>query len=544
MTRIDMTAQIPPRLVFVLGMHRSGTSAVTRGLEVLGVELGDRLLPPAKDNQKGFFEDADAHALNVEAMHALGSDWHALAPIEIDLDDPRLDALRPRFASLLRKRLEGRALFALKDPRINVLLPLWQRACADVGVEPSYVITTRHPMSVAESLSSRDGIAAVKSYYLWLDYVASALLHSAGATRLVVSYDLLMREPEPQLRRLATGLKLPFDAAHYAEYEREFLSQDLRHSVFVDEDLERARDLPPGLLEAHRLMERMARDEAQVDSEEARAFFARVRAGLFELRPLLAYATRLDNEARGLRHQLGARDEQIRQLAHLSGTVELLNRVLAERDEGLRLLGETRKASEAIVALMRRIREGLQSEASHAATVAEGLRVQLRGGGVHSAALEGLERSLSRLGPELEALGDVPTALEGAPDSRALVEWTDRLFGLHQSVWGELMAASDALATVAVGSTRELEISRLRLLDSLRDVARRRTQLTQALARLGALESSLARTEAELRHRERVLDQFPHRFVSRLGHMLDPYPGLRSFLTAPLRLIHRLLARA
>ena len=54
-------------IIVVLGMHRSGTSAITRGLMVLGVELGDHLMPPApNNNDKGFFEDIDVNAINVE----------------------------------------------------------------------------------------------------------------------------------------------------------------------------------------------------------------------------------------------------------------------------------------------------------------------------------------------------------------------------------------------------------------------------------------------------------------------------------------------
>lgn len=55
------------KLIVVLGMHRSGTSAISAGMQVLGVEFGDRLLPPVKgDNDKGYWEDIDLCALNVK----------------------------------------------------------------------------------------------------------------------------------------------------------------------------------------------------------------------------------------------------------------------------------------------------------------------------------------------------------------------------------------------------------------------------------------------------------------------------------------------
>jgi hypothetical protein len=62
------------RLIVVLGMHRSGTSALTRGLQVMGVTLGDRMMPPVEgNNAKGFWEDIDLNALNVEMLNAIDS---------------------------------------------------------------------------------------------------------------------------------------------------------------------------------------------------------------------------------------------------------------------------------------------------------------------------------------------------------------------------------------------------------------------------------------------------------------------------------------
>jgi hypothetical protein len=63
------------RLIVVLGMHRIGTSVITRGLQVLGVELGNRLMPPFEgNNAKGFWEDVDINDLNIEMLRFLKRD--------------------------------------------------------------------------------------------------------------------------------------------------------------------------------------------------------------------------------------------------------------------------------------------------------------------------------------------------------------------------------------------------------------------------------------------------------------------------------------
>ena len=44
-------------ILIILGMHRSGTSCITRIFNLLGVTLGEELLDPASDNPKGFWEN-------------------------------------------------------------------------------------------------------------------------------------------------------------------------------------------------------------------------------------------------------------------------------------------------------------------------------------------------------------------------------------------------------------------------------------------------------------------------------------------------------
>jgi len=88
-------------IVVVLGMHRSGTSAITRGLQVMGVNLGNQLMPPvAGNNEKGFFEDTAVSSINSELLGAMGQDWHTLAFVHTDelLDKKYADFNMPTFA--------------------------------------------------------------------------------------------------------------------------------------------------------------------------------------------------------------------------------------------------------------------------------------------------------------------------------------------------------------------------------------------------------------------------------------------------------------
>jgi len=65
------------KCIAVIGMHRSGTSMVTKALETLGVELGQQLLMAANDNQKGFYEDKSIVDLNDRILEYAGMAWYS-----------------------------------------------------------------------------------------------------------------------------------------------------------------------------------------------------------------------------------------------------------------------------------------------------------------------------------------------------------------------------------------------------------------------------------------------------------------------------------
>ena len=152
-----MSARVGKRVIVVVGMHRSGTSAITRGLQCLGVQLGDELLPPvAGDNDKGYWEDADVHKLNDDLLAHLGRDWSSLLVIGAE-EWARQDLapLRLRAVDMMRAKTANTNLFGLKNPRIALLLPFWKAVFEHLGLEASYVIAVRNPLSVARSMTMR-----------------------------------------------------------------------------------------------------------------------------------------------------------------------------------------------------------------------------------------------------------------------------------------------------------------------------------------------------------------------------------------------------
>jgi len=221
------------RLIVVLGMHRSGTSAITRGLRALGVELGNNLYAPDPEiNAKGYWEDADLAGLNIRLLKALGSEWHDTRPLPHDFVD-RLTSggFLPQAVDLLQAKLQAHRVFGFKDPRNSLLLPFWKRAFAHLGVRVGYVLAVRNPLSVILSLARRDHFDFRKSAQLWLMHSVH-MIENTGTERerAIVDYDILMETPGEVLRRIGCSLALGVIPGELDAYQREFLDRTLRHS--------------------------------------------------------------------------------------------------------------------------------------------------------------------------------------------------------------------------------------------------------------------------------------------------------------------------
>lgn len=248
-------------------MHRSGTSAITRGLQVMNVEFGDRLMPAIEGvNNKGFWEDIDINGLNDEMLSTLDSEWHHLAPISSrDVEFLQEKGYCQYAVELLAQKVRKNPIFGFKDPRVAKLLPFWQQVFSDCQFEVNYVLILRHPLSVVNSLAKRDDFDIGKSYLLWLGHVIASLAGSIGNRRILIDYDLLMQSPDRELCRIAKEFDLKIDADELHDYKTEFLDQDLRHTIYDLKDLSWDDVCPPLVREIYVELFDVASGKLQID---------------------------------------------------------------------------------------------------------------------------------------------------------------------------------------------------------------------------------------------------------------------------------------
>jgi glycosyltransferase involved in cell wall biosynthesis len=227
-----MPQQSAKKAIIVLGMHRSGTSAVTRVLNLLGVELGNNLMPPYRGNEKGFWEHLGIVSLHDQILARFDSRWDDPAPLPDGWwKDSTVQVLKGRILDVLRRDFSASPLWGLKDPRMCRLLPLWEQIFSELGCEPFYVIMLRNPEEVAASLEKRDGLSGQKSDVLWLDHTIAVESGTRGRPRVFIAYDQLLSDWEKTMTRVSTRLDVnwPRSYADAAPAVAEFLEPNLKH---------------------------------------------------------------------------------------------------------------------------------------------------------------------------------------------------------------------------------------------------------------------------------------------------------------------------
>jgi hypothetical protein len=241
------------KAVVILGMHRSGTSALGGALSRLGVDFGRHLTPPAKDNPMGYFEHPQIVALHDQLLRALGSRWDDDRPFPPGWATTQVATEIGSLLVELLKRDFGRVtLFGIKDPRMCRLVPFWFPIFESLGVEPHFILIARHPWEVAESLARRDGLESSKSYLLWLDHTLQAEMATRVCKRSLVSYEEMLNDPISVLDRLQAELQLPLlPPESVGASLREFLEPSLRHHRFAPKNTDFLPEAPSWALEVY-----------------------------------------------------------------------------------------------------------------------------------------------------------------------------------------------------------------------------------------------------------------------------------------------------
>jgi hypothetical protein len=335
--------------VFVIGMHRSGTSAVADALGALGLTLGEpgehMRADPA--NPGGFFELRRIGELNDEILAELGGRWDCPPALAEGWEN------RPAMTPLVRKAMTTKAAllprerWVLKDPRITLLLPLWRRAVLD---RCAAVLVVRHPMEVAWSVTLRNGIPTMTGLALWSAYNRAALYGLGGLPVYVCDYRTLLDAPLDTVADIARALAdwgeldrdadLDLDAAAARirpELRRNTWRRDSPDALDPPGEIDRLEKLLTEVAGRHDVFEPPAPPAAPWEL----ALVSERRSNAEQLHMLTAQRSRLEAERAELTQRVSDAEAQVAELAQ-----HVARSDASVRDIEARLQREERRAAQ------------------------------------------------------------------------------------------------------------------------------------------------------------------------------------------------------
>lgn len=195
-----MTAPAPirtagrPVVLFVLGMPRSGTSALTRVLSLCGASLPGELEIADSNNPRGYWEPRETHHLNGHMLrrhHSTDADPSLRLQEDGAFDVEEKAAFIDKVKAFLTT-LPCVPLVIIKDLYITTLSELWFAAAREAGFDVASVVALRHPQEVIASVAASRRLSPELPHALptamWLKYNLLAERNTRGMPRVFVEY--------------------------------------------------------------------------------------------------------------------------------------------------------------------------------------------------------------------------------------------------------------------------------------------------------------------------------------------------------------------
>jgi hypothetical protein len=223
--------------VFVIGMHRSGTSAVTGMLAHLGVDTpaGDDLVPGTSTNERGHFESKTLIRIDNQLLRVLGGSWSAPPDLKPGWElGSEVVSLRDPAARAFHATFPARPV-VWKDPRNCIVLPFWRSLLAP---PIAAVLVYRDGLEVAQSLRTRSQLSLTHGLALWERYVRTSCADLGGVPTFVTEYGAMLDDPASSCRELVrflTDVGIDVDPSRIVTAV-DALDVDLRHAAIPHDE--------------------------------------------------------------------------------------------------------------------------------------------------------------------------------------------------------------------------------------------------------------------------------------------------------------------
>jgi hypothetical protein len=200
------------RVLLVLGMHSSGTSALAGLLCQQGFQAPHNPDGGDAHNPTGYWEPEQIRAFHNSLLEGAQSSWEdPLLPVLPWQPQNLMTALADLEQALAADfpAPDPQAVALIKDPRQCRLLPVWNDLFERRPYQVAVVLAVREPEVVAASLVSRDQLPLDRALLLWLSHTLEAERSTRQLPRLVLSYEQLLQDPAAAVQRCQQLAGLP-----------------------------------------------------------------------------------------------------------------------------------------------------------------------------------------------------------------------------------------------------------------------------------------------------------------------------------------------
>ena len=221
---------LPKRMTVVLGMHRSGTSALTGLLGNLGVSGPTDALGATENNLLGYWESKSLVTSADKFLSNQNSHWSELYSWPSGWWKSK-DALEwiDSYWNDLQAVYSIDSHFALKDPRLCILfegmIPCLDRSL----IQLDFLLILRSPVESVISLYKAENISFRQALHLWIGSVLRSEYMSRAYSRMVFTYQQLLESPDSILDSCGLLWGKSFAESNALE-AKSFLRPSLHHT--------------------------------------------------------------------------------------------------------------------------------------------------------------------------------------------------------------------------------------------------------------------------------------------------------------------------
>ena len=218
--------------IIILGMHRSGTSALAGVLSLSGIDLGKDLMEGSKDNKKGYFENNKIVSFNVKLLNILNTVWNDIKVLDESLLKNIINdkELIKEAKDIIISEFSDSSKIGIKDPRMCFLYIFWEKVLLELNFQINTIIMYRDPLEVAYSLNKRDSLDLNYSVLLWFKHFMYAERMSRyNCNRVMLSYDDVISNPIDEIEFIINSFNL--ERKYDESVLSSFIDKKLRNST-------------------------------------------------------------------------------------------------------------------------------------------------------------------------------------------------------------------------------------------------------------------------------------------------------------------------